>query len=58
MKSQNMLENFTVVDYPNMDKKTRSKIHKEVFKVAYPEQVKKKIVTADDLLKHGFEGLK
>jgi hypothetical protein len=58
MKSQNMLESFTVADYPNMESKTRKKIHKEVFKVAYPEQMKKRIVTADDLLKHGFEGLK
>lgn len=55
--SQEMIRNFTVQDYPHMGKQ-RSKVHKEVFKVAYPEQMKKRIVTADDLLKKGFKGIK
>lgn len=55
--SQEMLREMTIADYPHMGKQ-RSKIHKEVFKVGYPEQMKKKIVTADDLLKKGFKGIK
>jgi hypothetical protein len=57
-KSQEMIQGMTVGDFSHLDKKQRSKIHKEVFRVAYPEQMKKKIVTADDLLKKGFKGIK
>lgn len=57
-KSQDMITSMTVGDFSHMDKKQRSKLHKEVFKVAYPEQMKKRIVTADDLIKKGFKGLK
>jgi hypothetical protein len=57
-ESQDMLRDMTVGDFSHMDKKARSKLHKDVFKVAYPEQMKKKVVTADDLIKKGFKGLK
>ena len=57
MKSQNMIESFTQVDFPNMSKENRRKVHRETFQIAYPESLKKRTVTTDDLLKMGFKGM-
>lgn len=48
------LQALTTQDYPNMSKEDRRKLHRNVYKIAYPEQMKAKTVTADDLLRHGF----
>lgn len=44
-----MLTDMTVVDYPNMKREDRRKLHKGLYKVAYPEQ-KPKIIKTTDVL--------
>lgn len=41
---------MNVADYPMMKKEARQKLHKQVYKQAFPDQ-KKRVITTDDLKK-------
>ncbi len=50
IEAQEQLKAFTVADWSNMKKNSRSKIHKDLFNQAYPNQLKKKnYITIEDL---------
>jgi len=36
LESQEMLNNLTISDWPNLKKEARQKLHKSVYKSAYP----------------------
>jgi len=45
-----MLKDLTVADYPYIsDKKAKRNLHKSVYKIAYPDNFKKKVVKTEDL---------
>lgn len=50
LENQEMLRAFTVSDYPQMKKANREKVHRQVYKAAYPDQ-KKRVITTEDLKK-------
>ncbi len=52
IEAQEQLKLMTVADWPNMKKQTRSKVHRELFKQAYPSEVRKKnYITPEELQK-------
>jgi hypothetical protein len=52
IEAQNQLKDLTSLDFPNMKKPQRQKLHKELYKLAYPSDVRSKnYITADDLKK-------
>jgi hypothetical protein len=48
LESQEMLRLMNIADFPDMKKDARSKMHRQVYKAAYPNQAKK-VVTVEDL---------
>lgn len=49
IKARERLELMDAIQYPHMKNKERKKRHKEVFKRAYPENFKQKVVKLSDL---------
>lgn len=49
IQSRKMIKDFTRADYPNMKDEDRKKIHRNIFKVAYPKSMKKRALRASDL---------
>lgn len=45
-----MLRAMNVADYPMMKKESRQKLHRQVYKQAFPDQ-KKRSISVDDLKK-------
>ena len=54
IRAKDMLNGFSVSTYPHMKSKDASKIHKNLFKLAYPS-VKDKIIKTTDVLKMGLQ---
>jgi hypothetical protein len=50
IEAQEMLRAMNVADYPTLKKESRSRLHKQVYKQAFPDQ-KKRVVTTEDLKK-------
>jgi hypothetical protein len=42
MEAQDQLKLFNALDWPNMKKQDRSKLHRELYRQAYPSALKKK----------------
>ncbi len=52
IEAQEQLKAFTVQDWSHMKKAQRTKLHKELFKKAYPSEIRQKnYITIDDLSK-------
>ena len=52
IEAQEQLKMFTVSDWPNMKKQAKQKLHKDLFRKAYPSNLKQKnYVTLTDLQK-------
>lgn len=49
IQSRKMIRDFTRADYPNMKDEDRKKIHRNMFKIAYPDSMKKRALKASDL---------
>jgi len=49
-KSQEMLQTMSANDYPKLEQKSRRKMHTSVYKVAFPEAHKSRIMTMDDFI--------
>jgi hypothetical protein len=48
--AKNMLRDFTVADYPYIkNSKDKRKLHKNVYKIGYPEYFEERIVKTTDL---------
>jgi hypothetical protein len=50
LEAQEMLKSMNVTDYPMMKKEARQKLHRQVYKQAFPDQ-NKRVVTVQDLKK-------
>ena len=50
LEAQELLSQLTIADYPNCKKDYRNKVHKELFKKAYPN-AEKKILTTEELVR-------
>lgn len=50
IESKNYLKSFNVSSFPTMKSEDRNKLHREIFKVAYPEHFIKRAVKTDDLV--------
>lgn len=44
------LKNFTVNDWTAMKTSERDKLHRNIFKVAYPDALKKRAVTSEQII--------
>jgi len=55
VKSKNILSDFNVAAYPHMEAKSRQKLHRDTWKVAFPLEFKKSIVTTKQLGAAGIE---
>jgi len=52
IEAQDQLNRLMVADWPNQKAENRKKIHKDLFKKAFPKEEKSKdVVTQDDLNK-------
>jgi len=51
LENQEMLRKLTIADYPDMKKSNREKVHRQVYKAAYPDQTKR-VVTVEDLKRY------
>lgn len=52
IEAQDQLKSFNISDWPNMKKAQRQKLHKELYRQAYPASLRKKNkITADDFAK-------
>ena len=52
IEAQEQLKMLSALDWPNMKKSQRTNFHKELFKKAYPSEIRKKnYVSIDDLKK-------
>ncbi len=50
IEAQDQLKSLTAMDWPNMKKSDRTKLHKELHSIAYPKEFKKKnYITEADL---------
>mgnify|MGYP007020005897 CR=1 FL=1 len=49
IEARKMLRDFTVGDYPKLKSEDRSKIHRNTFKVGYPNAMKERAVKSSDL---------
>lgn len=50
IEAQEQLKLLTIQDWPNLTKAKRTKYHKELFKKAYPSELRQKTyITVDDL---------
>lgn len=48
--AREMLRQFTVADYPNIQqRRDKRKLHKNVYRVAYPDNFKKRAIKTSDL---------
>lgn len=43
------LEDMTIADYPNMSKTNKTKLHREIFKLAHPESQQERIIRVEDI---------
>lgn len=50
LEAQEMLRAMNVADYPHQKKEPRARLHRQVYKQAFPDQ-KKRVITTDDLKK-------
>jgi len=50
IENQEILKQLNVADYPMMKREARNKLHRHLFKLAFPDQ-KKKVITMEDLKK-------
>jgi len=55
IKNREALEGFNVSAYPHMEDKSRDKIHRETYKIAFPKEFEKSIVTSDQLGNLGID---
>lgn len=52
LEAQEQLNKMSLMDWPNLKKDKRAKVHKELFKKAYPSEIRKKnYISAEDLAK-------
>lgn len=52
IEAQEQLKAFTVQDWSHMKKAQRTKLHKDLFKQAYPSEIRKKnYISPEELLK-------
>ena len=51
IEAQEQLKLLNALDWPNMKKENRTKLHKELSKLAYPDSKVKKSITTKDLSK-------
>jgi hypothetical protein len=52
IEAQEQLKAFGVADWPNIKKSERTKIHKNLFNLAYPSELKEKnLISLDELKK-------
>lgn len=51
IEAQEQLKNLSALDWPNMKKESRNKMHRDLMKKAYPFSKQKKSITASDLAK-------
>lgn len=49
IKARDLLQSFTTQDWSQSKQETRDRLHRKIFSVAYPDELKKKAVTADKL---------
>jgi|TARA_R110000850_G_scaffold169295_5_gene294475 hypothetical protein len=49
IEARKMLIDFTTGDYPQMKSEDRSRLHRSTYKMAYPEEMKKRAVSSSDL---------
>jgi len=49
LEAKEMLRTMSTNDFPHLKNKDRKQVHKELFKIAYPENFKKKIIRNEDL---------
>lgn len=47
--AKTLLKSFSVADYPNGKADSRRKLHRKIFKVAYPNDAKKRALKVSDL---------
>lgn len=47
--NEKFLEKMTIADYPNMKREGKSKLHREIHKLAYPESHKLRIIKVEDI---------
>jgi len=50
IEAKRCLRSFNVSDYPTLKQDERSKLHRNMYKVAYPEDFVKRAVKTDDLV--------
>lgn len=50
LENQEILKAFKLADWPMMKKEQRMRLHREIYKLAYPDQ-KKRVITTSDLKK-------
>ena len=50
IEAQEMLRAMNIADYPTMKKNDRQRLHRQVYKTAYPNE-KKRVITTQDLKK-------
>jgi len=52
LEAQDQLKQMALMDWPHMKKAERTKLHKDLFKKAYPSEIRKKnYISADELAK-------
>lgn len=52
IEAQEQLKKMSLSDWPNMKKQARTKMHKDLFSIAYPSEIRKKnYITAEQLQK-------
>lgn len=49
INARKLLQSFTTQDWSHSKQDSRDRLHRKIFAVAYPEELKKKAVTADKL---------
>lgn len=54
VKSRKLLSDFSVSAYPQMESKSRDKLHRNTYKVAFPREFIKSVVTANQLAISGI----
>jgi hypothetical protein len=54
IKARNTLKDFRVSMYPKTSESARSKLHKDIYQVAYKEEMVKQAVTTDQLVGGGY----
>lgn len=55
VRNRKLLTEFTASAYPHMESKARDKVHRNTYKVAFPIEFQKSVITVDQLSANGIE---